>query len=324
MKILMEPSTLSILAIAFSLGGLAVLSAALFFRSSRIEKDLYASEKVVRTVSPTFHEAISKVRGEGKRRILYALDAVTKTVDRLVDHKDDPNGLEAFEKSLLYLIEKRSVDRTVLRSLKHIRRRLGKNYEFAEFFTIIGARKRDFEHKGFQTIDDLYSYGNDVHGASISVLVRPFAKRFDQRIKDCVEELGRAMTITRTLRMVGDDYRMERIHLPRNAMTKARYLSYELRHAVINDSFIALFEDLAKRAEADFDHVLERIGCFPRALRRMITYLAVTDKKRIEACRKDGYEVFYQNHELDRTMRERHYRKNRRKAMRKARDNHER
>lgn len=324
----MEPGTLSILMIAGIVVGLAALIALVFFRLWRLDEDFAASERVVSSVSPTFHEAIGKVRGERKRRTLYALDAVTGKIHQLVDHKDDPMGLEVFRKALYDLIEKRRVNQPVLKSLKHVRRRIGKDYDFSEYLSIISARKRDFEHKGFQTLDELYAYGNDVHGARIQVLVKPFAETYDQKTKPCVEKLGRAMTITKTLRMIGDDYRMERIYVPRNAMTKARYLSYELRHATINDSFIRLFEDLAKRAEADFDEVLLQIKCFPRALRKMIIYLVVTDQKRIEACRKDDYEVFYQNHELDAETREKSFRnhlKNRtgRNAKTDAQDTYE-
>jgi phytoene/squalene synthetase len=308
LELFMEPGTLSIVVIVFVISGLAALIAAIFFRLRRRDEDFYRSEKVVFSVSPTFHEAIGKVRGERHRHVLYALDAITGKIDQLVNHKDDPMGLAAFEKALIESIEKRRVNQPVLKSLQHIRRRLGKDYDFLEFLVMIDARKRDFEHKGFQTLDELYAYGDDIHGARIAALVKPFVRTYDEKTKRCVETLGRAMTMTRTLRMIGDDYRMERIYVPRNAMTKARYLSYELRHATINDSFVKLFEDLAKQAEADFNEVLLHITCFPKALRKMITYIVVIEKNRIEACRKDDYEVFYQNHELDRETREAIYR----------------
>lgn len=319
LKIIMEPGTFSSLLVVLSIIGFAAVVAVVFFRSWRRDEDFAISERVVLAVSPTFHEAIGKVRGERRRRMLYALDGVTGKIRQLVDYKDDSMGLDVFRKALYEMSEKRRVNQPVLKSLKHIRRRLGPDYDFSEYHVIIGARKRDFEHKGFQTLDDLYAYGNDLHGSRIALLVRPFAHGDDHETKACVDRLARAITIARTLLMIGDDYRMERIYVPRNAMTKARYLSYELRHGVINDAFKRLFEDLAKRAETDLDEVLFRIKCFPRAIRKMMTYIVVTEKGRIEACRNDGYEVFYKNHDLDFETRQRLYRSYRKdKARRKA------
>jgi len=104
--------------------------------------------------------------------------------------------------------------------------------------------------------------------------------------------LGEAMQLTNILRDVGEDARNGRVYLPQDLMRLHGYSEDDLRDGRINDAFIALFEDIAGRAEASFESALRDTEIFPRDTRLPVALALVLYRGILDACRKNGYDVF--------------------------------
>ena len=157
---------------------------------------------------------------------------------------------------------------------------------------MIKGQRMDLAHHGFQSLDDLLHYCYFV-ASSVGLMLTPIlATKNHQKLNEFAVRLGYAMQITNILRDVGEDYQRKRIYLPKDLMRKYKYSENDLSHGLVNESFVNLFEHLAKIAENDFQYALDHIHLFDKEAQVPLALAIVLYQAIIQACRDEKYDVF--------------------------------
>jgi len=158
---------------------------------------------------------------------------------------------------------------------------------------MIEGQRRELRHRSPETVEELLDYCYLVAGSVGLMLVPILADDHDERHERFGIELGQAMQLTNILRDVGEDARTGRRYLPDDLMKRHGYTERDLRNETVNPAFIALFEDIAGYAEAAYDRTLGLVdGLFPRDARLPIALAGILYRAILDACRKNGYDVF--------------------------------
>jgi 15-cis-phytoene synthase len=113
-----------------------------------------------------------------------------------------------------------------------------------------------------------------------------------EALKPFAIHLGYGMQITNILRDIGEDFKHQRIYLPKRMMAEANYSIDDLAHGIINSEFIDLFERLAQMAETYFKDALDQIDVFPIDSRMPLALSIILYRAILDACRANGYDVF--------------------------------
>lgn len=263
------------------------------FRKIRDRFDDFRCELVIRRHSKTFHKAFSRIVDRGKRSAIYAVYAFCRYADDLADEGGDAAALSRLERDLVSLRDGRTPDDFRFRALRRAADRYYPGgYDFRPFFEMIEGQRRELAHGPYETVDELLGYCYLVAG-TVGVMLAPIlADGHDEHHERFGIRLGEAMQLTNILRDIGEDARNGRIYLPRDLMRAHGYREEDLRNGTINDAFIALFEDIAGRAEQAFDEALRDTEIFPVDTRLSVAAALVLYRGILDACRKNGYDVF--------------------------------
>lgn len=255
--------------------------------------DDFRCRLVIRRHSKTFYRAFSRIPDAEKRKAVYAVYAFCRYADDLADEGGDTGALARLKEDLVSLRNGRTPDNFRFRALRRAADRYYPGgYDFRPFFEMLEGQRREMDHSSYETFDDLLEYCYLVAG-TVGIMLAPIlADGHDERHERFGIRLGEAMQLTNILRDVGEDARNGRVYLPRDLMRLHGYSEDDLRNGRINDAFIALFEDIAGRAEASFESALRDTEIFPRDTRLPVALALVLYRGILDACRKNGYDVF--------------------------------
>lgn len=254
--------------------------------------DDYKCKKSIQTNSLTFYKAFSKIKSRKKRKAIYAVYDFCRYADDLVDEYQDEEKLNKLEKDLIKHISGTYVNSYRFRALKRHTYKLYDKDDYQAFFDMIKGQKMDLHGYEYKTLDDLLTYSYYVAGTVGLMLVPILAYKDKKELKDFAIHLGYGMQITNILRDIGEDYKLNRIYIPKDMMDKAKYTIDDLKSGTINNEFKVLFEKLAHLAETYFNEALQKIDLFPKDSRKPLAYSIILYKAILDQCRASDYDVF--------------------------------
>lgn len=262
------------------------------FKKNQSE-DIKACEKIIKKNSLTFYKAFSKIQDKAKREAVYAVYAFCRYADDLVDEDRDFKGLEQLKLDLDSYVLGQIPNHFMFRALRKTTHSFyHKNYDFKPFYDMIKGQEMDLNFKVFETEKELLEYCYYVAGSVGLMLVPVLSKENQHKLIEFAVTLGYAMQITNILRDIGEDYRNNRIYIPKEIMGKANYSLDDLAHGKINDEFIKMFEYLAQKAENYYRRACDDLYMFKDDVRIPLALSIVLYKEIIQICRNENYDVF--------------------------------
>ena len=254
---------------------------------------LFQAKQVIKKNSLTFYKAFSKIQDADKRHAIYAVYAFCRTADDLVDIDQDEQGLIKLEEELKAFIKHVPLKHWRWQALNITTKQYyDENYDYKPFFEMIQGQKMDLNHQGFETLEELLEYCYYVAGTVGLMLIPILSPDHKHELEKFAIHLGYGMQLTNILRDVGEDFKNNRIYLPKDLMKKANYSKEDLAHGIINRAFIELFESLAQRAETYFNEALRQIDLFPKDTRLPLALSIILYRAIMDSCRENGYDVF--------------------------------
>lgn len=277
--------------------GLTILGFVIFFYAYLVYQKYWhpilQAQRVIKKNSLTFYKAFSKIEDVDKRHAIYAVYAFCRTADDLVDENQDEQGLLKLEEELKAFINHEPLKHWRWQALKITTKPFyDETYDYKPFFEMIYGQKMDLNHQGYETLDDLLKYCYYVAGTVGLMLIPILSPDNKQELKDFAIHLGYGMQLTNILRDIGEDFKNNRIYLPKDLMIQANYSKEDLAHGIINREFIELFESLAQLAERYFDEALSQIDLFPKDSKLPLALSIILYRAIIDSCRDHGYDVF--------------------------------
>ncbi len=257
------------------------------------KRDMDQCEAIIKKSSHTFYQAFSKIKNRQQREAIYAVYAFCRHADDLVDEHQDSEGLKNLASELLLFKEGITVNHFRWRALRRATKKFyPKDYDYAPFFEMIDGQNMDLHHKPLDTEEELLDYCYHVAGTVGLMLIPILSKENHPLLKSFAIDLGYAMQITNILRDIGEDYKNQRIYLPKSMMDQAHYSLEDLSFGKISTEFISLFEELAKKAEGYYQSALKQLHLFDQEVRIPLGISIVFYREIIQACRQANYDVF--------------------------------
>ncbi|MDZ7834688.1 MAG: phytoene/squalene synthase family protein [Alkalibacterium sp.] len=131
------------------------------------------------------------------------------------------------------------------------------------FYDQLDGQAMDYRFKQPETMADLEAYSYFVAGSVGLMLLPVIAEENHKKLKAEATSLGIAMQLTNILRDIGEDYQqIDRIYLPEKLMEAENYSEQDLADQVVNESFIAIWERIARRAELLYESFFEALNDF--------------------------------------------------------------
>ncbi|RLQ97232.1 phytoene/squalene synthase family protein [Falsibacillus albus] len=248
-------------------------------------------EGIIRKHSKTFFKAFSLLPRE-KKNAVWAIYAFCRKVDDIVDEGLYPEkGLLAFEAEFhAFMNHCFSTDDPLWVALHDV----FSNYHMdrSAFLAMIKGQKMDLEGRRYQDVSSLLDYSYHV-ASSVGLMLLPVLapERQDQLKQDAIH-LGYAMQITNILRDVGEDLEKGRCYLPAELMDKHHYSMSDLHLHRMNSSFIAVWEELAVKAERYYELALSTMHLYPLDSRIPVKGAALLYRAILDQIRISQYEVF--------------------------------
>lgn len=278
--------------IPLSIGLGVLLIILLLLLLSRPLRDDLKCKAIIKDNSQTFYKAFSKVKNRHKRKAIYAVYAFCRVADDLVDEYHDEAKLNKLEKELTLYISKGKTPNFFWRSLKKHTKAYYTDFDYKPFYDMIKGQRLDLSFKGYETTEALLEYCYYVAG-TVGLMLTPILSYENRHeLKDFSINLGYAMQITNILRDIGEDYKNNRIYLPKALMLEANYKHDDLSNGKINDRFIVMFEKLAKIAETHFEQALKDVRLFQDDARLPLAFSIILYRAILDQIRHNGYDVF--------------------------------
>ena len=259
---------------------------------TRPYRDDRRCKKIIQKNSLTFYKAFSKVDNKQKRKAIFAVYAFCRYADDLVDEYQDESRLNKLEKELTQYVNKGRTPNFMWRALKRHTKDIYKNHHFKAFYDMLDGQRMDLHFVGYETTEDLLKYCYHVAG-TVGLMLNPILSgNDDPKLYPFAVHLGHAMQITNILRDIGEDFKNDRIYLPRQVMREANYSLSDLENGKINNGLILIIEKLAKVAEKYFDEALKDIKLYPKDTLLPLGLSIVLYRGILDSIRDNGYDVF--------------------------------
>ncbi|WP_142826801.1 phytoene/squalene synthase family protein [Planococcus soli] len=259
-------------------------------------KDAYTScEQVIAVNSKSFYKAFSLLPKE-KRKAVWAVYTFCRTVDDIVDEGlNSKEELEQFkfdfEKFQTGIYD---TENPMWVALAHV----FENYEMdvEAFSGLITGQEMDLTINRYRTMEELLNYSYHVASTVGLMLLPILAPGKTGVLKEGAISLGYAMQITNILRDIGEDLKMGRIYLPEEIMGKYELCEEELRSGRVTPQFIAVWEELAEKAEFHYKKAFETIQDYPLSSRVPVKGAALVYREILVTIRSKQYNVFLEKH----------------------------
>ncbi|ACF12711.1 Squalene/phytoene synthase [Chloroherpeton thalassium ATCC 35110] len=188
---------------------------------------------------------------KSKRKSVYAVYALCRYVDDIVDRAEDKLSRQTLTKEkIVFLIDKWKTDLEACYRGELINNPIMiawldtlKKYQIPMElpFELIEGVCMDLKFKSFETFDELYIYCYKV--ASVVGLMT--SEIFGYKNKEALDyaiKLGIAMQLTNILRDVGEDSQRGRIYLPLEDLARFNYSPEKLKQGTLDENFIKLMQ----------------------------------------------------------------------------------
>ncbi|WKA55547.1 phytoene/squalene synthase family protein [Planococcus shixiaomingii] len=256
--------------------------------------DFAFCEQIIKRYSKSFYYAFSKLPDE-KARAVYALYAFCRTADDSVDENlgsaAQLTALDKLKDELDRFAQKQEIDHPLWRALRVVFNTYDMDLE--PFYDQIKGQRMDISFSAPKTLEDVETYSYYVAGSVGRMLLPIIASNSKVDCTDSAVSLGVAMQLTNILRDVGEDYRGKgRVYLPLEELQRADYGIEQLANAEINDSFIEVWEGMAKRAEELYDEFLECVSNFDQDSRFPVLVSAQVYRGILGSVRQNNYDCF--------------------------------
>ncbi|WP_368646011.1 phytoene/squalene synthase family protein [Alkalibacterium putridalgicola] len=262
--------------------------------ASDIAKAYAYCEDIIKRHSKSFYFAFSKLPKE-KANAVYAIYAFCRLAD---DSIDEAETKEAQGDALTFLTNElnrfeqgREPDHPVWQALRDVFDR----YEMSiqPFYDQLDGQAMDYHFRQPQTMEDLEAYSYYVAGSVGLMLLPVIATKIHMELEEEAIALGVAMQLTNILRDVGEDYqKINRIYLPKELMEREDYSEDDLSDQLINESFIAIWETIAYRAEQLYDKFTQCLKDFDKDSQLQVALSAKVYGGILDAVRENDYDCF--------------------------------
>jgi 15-cis-phytoene synthase len=265
-----------------------------------LEKAYDYCREMSRNHAKTFYLA-SMFLPERQRRPIFAIYALLRTVDDIVDMAEDQlsNGLitgDEIRKMLDQWISrlrscyagKPDEDPIMIAwhdTLKHYSIPVELPLE------LIDGVAMDITFRPFETFDDLYVYCYKV-ASIVGLMTSEIFGYTDQRALDHAVELGIAMQLTNILRDAGEDVDRGRIYLPLEDLRRFGYTVEEFMQKTLNRNFIDLMKFQVERARGYYRSAEQGIPMLRRESRFAVSLSSLNYGNILTAIEENGYDVF--------------------------------
>jgi phytoene synthase len=265
--------------------------------SFRLDLDYFFTEQIIKKNSASFYAAFSKISDKHRRRGIFSVYAYCRYVDDLIDENNDLDQLLAYKSKLDDFVKGYPVGGFRWRTLKDTATRFYPvDYDYQPYYEMIEGQEFDAHPVRMETIDQLLQYCDLVAGSVGKMLLPILAPKATVDLKPFAIALGRAFQLTNILRDIGEDYRRDRVYLPKSLMNAHRYSLSDLQQSLINNSFIAMWEELATLAERYYQQALPMLIHFPEDSRWPLKGALLVYRAILEVIRHQQYTVMKKKH----------------------------
>ena len=265
--------------------------------SLRLDLDYFLTEQIIKKNSASFYAAFSKISDKHRRRGVFSVYVYCRYVDDLIDEKNDLDQLLAYKSKLDDFVKGYPVGGFRWRTLKDTATRFYPvDYDYQAYYEMIEGQEFDAHPVRMETIDQLLQYCDLVAGSVGKMLLPILAPKATVDLKPFAIALGRAFQLTNILRDIGEDYRRDRVYLPKSLMNAHHYSLSDLKQSLVNESFIAMWEELASLAERYYQQALPMLVHFPEDTRWPLKGALLVYRAILEVIRHQQYTVMKKKH----------------------------
>lgn len=254
-----------------------------------------ACEKVIAENSRSFYKTFSLLPSD-KRKAVWAVYTFCRTVDDIVDegpnpHQELPRFKQEFESFLTGDFDRENPMWVALNDVFS-------RYDMDEqaFFQQLKGQEMDLVKTRYETMDELLQYCFHVASTVGLMLLPILAPGKKEALTDSAIALGYGMQLTNILRDIGQDFRLGRVYLPAELMRKHGVTEESLCRKVVDDSFVAMWEELAGLAEGYYSASFKTINLYPLTSRVPVEGAGLVYREILSAIRSKNYEVFERKH----------------------------
>ena len=261
-------------------------------------EDARVCQRLVTRHARTFSMA-SRLLPPEKRRGVFAIYAVCRTADDLVDVADGPRdqALRGFRERTFQALRNRS-DLPILRELA----RAWHHFDVPDetLHELFDGLALDLDDRSYESWADLEAYCQGVAGSVGAMCCAVFgvAADFNQRKSaavTCARTLGVAMQLTNILRDVGEDARLGRCYLPNDELRRFGIDRASVLSGAIRSDWSAwqgLMRRQVTRARDLYAQAMPGIGLLERDAQRCAFACATGYARILDAIERADYDTF--------------------------------
>lgn len=250
--------------------------------------DFVECEQTIRKHSKSFYRAFAQLPKQ-KAWSVFAVYSFCREADDSIDVHNDLNRLTLLEKELTEFLSGNIPDRYFWRALVPVFDAYKMDQQ--AFYDMLIGQKMDGDFQQPETQEQLEEYSYFVAG-SVGLMLLPILSNQTEKIKFQGIQLGQAMQITNILRDIGEDFKNQRIYLPKEVMNRYSVSVDTLKNERIDEAFINLWEYEAKRAEELYQEAMSMMSVIDHDCQEALLLSATFYKGILDAVRKNNYQCF--------------------------------
>lgn len=258
--------------------------------------DQYCQQKAVASGSSFYYSFL--FLPSARRRAITALYAFCREVDDVVDECSDADlartKLAWWRVEIGRLFEGKPshpVANALLPLISHFQIRARHLNE------IIDGMEMDLTQTRYLDFAGLERYCYHVAGA-VGLLAAGIFGYTNPRTLDYAKNLGTAFQLTNIIRDVGEDARKNRIYLPMDELKRFGVPAADILQSKYSESFRALMEFQARRAEAFYERAMQALPAEDRRAQRAGLIMATIYRATLSEIESEGFHVLTQRTSL--------------------------
>ncbi|ASQ90180.1 squalene synthase [Prosthecochloris sp. GSB1] len=236
-----------------------------------------------------------------QRNPIYAMYALLRTVDDLVDHAEDKltNGtltraeisamMEQWKSRLRDCYEGNHNGDPIMMAWQDTLRTCDIPIELP--LDLMDGVAMDITFEPFRTFDDLYVYCYKV-ASVVGLMCSEIFGYSDKKALDHAIELGIAMQLTNILRDVGEDVDRGRIYIPLEDLDRFGYSREAFMRKEMNDNFVKLIRFQIERARRYYESSEQGIPMLAKESRFAVRVSSLNYCNILKTIESNGYDVF--------------------------------
>ena len=229
-----------------------------------LKADLAWCEAVIREHSGSFYRAFSQLP-EARAQAVFAIYAFCRLVDDSIDVARDVASLDHIAGQLQAFADGQTPDEPLWRALRWAFSTF--QLELSPFWEMIEGQRQDVDFHQPGTKEELLHYCYLVAG-TVGLMILPLlVENLTPQVRETAVELGLAMQLTNILRDIGSDYRLGRIYLPADELTRRGLKNEDLGQDRPIPALRQLWLDLAHETLGRYQVIRKNIVLFDPAAR---------------------------------------------------------